>query len=165
MVYTELAPKRQHFMWHQPCNNHRALPVHHFREILIIRAIKGCSHSFRITCDMCAVSLLESRGCRYVKAMNNNKGQDTRGGAWDQSQDTRVGAWDQGQDTRGGAWDQGQDVRGGAWDQGQDIGRGVGHGIRGWVAQLVERGTETPGAVLTQVRFPSATKYFFPVNF
>ena len=31
MVYTELAPKRQHFTWHQPCNNHRALPVHHFR--------------------------------------------------------------------------------------------------------------------------------------
>ena len=45
------------------------------------------------------------------------------------------------------------------------IGRGVGHGIRGWVAQLVERGTERPGAVLRQVRFPSATKYFFPVNF
>ena len=31
MVYTELAPKRQHFMWHQPGNNHRALSVHHFR--------------------------------------------------------------------------------------------------------------------------------------
>ena len=31
MVYTELAPKRQHFTWHQPCNNHRAPPVHHFR--------------------------------------------------------------------------------------------------------------------------------------
>ena len=27
----------------------------------VIRAIKGYSHSFRITCDMCAVSLLESR--------------------------------------------------------------------------------------------------------
>ena len=31
MVYTKLAPKRQHFTWHQPCNNHRTLPVHHFR--------------------------------------------------------------------------------------------------------------------------------------
>ena len=31
MVYTELAPKRQHFTWHQPCSNQRALPVHHFR--------------------------------------------------------------------------------------------------------------------------------------
>ena len=31
MVYTELVPKRQHFTWHQPCNNHRALPVDHFR--------------------------------------------------------------------------------------------------------------------------------------
>ena len=29
--------------------------------ILITCAIKGYSHSFRITCDMCAVSLLESR--------------------------------------------------------------------------------------------------------
>ena len=29
--------------------------------ILIIRAIKGYSYSFRNTCDMCAVSLLESR--------------------------------------------------------------------------------------------------------
>ena len=30
MVYTELAPWQQHFTWHQPCNNPRALPVHHF---------------------------------------------------------------------------------------------------------------------------------------
>ena len=39
---------------------------------ILIRAIKGYSHSFRITCDMCAVSLLESREWRYIKAMNNN---------------------------------------------------------------------------------------------
>ena len=26
----------------------------------------------RITCDMCALSLLESREQRYIKAMNNN---------------------------------------------------------------------------------------------
>ena len=31
MVYTELALKWQHFTWHLPCNNHRALLVHHFR--------------------------------------------------------------------------------------------------------------------------------------
>ena len=31
MVYTGLAPKQQQFTWHQPCNNHRALLVHHFR--------------------------------------------------------------------------------------------------------------------------------------
>ena len=61
MVYTEPAPKRQHFTWYQPCNNQSALSVHHFLWILIMRAMKGCSHSFRITCDMCAVSLLESR--------------------------------------------------------------------------------------------------------
>ena len=30
MVYTELAPKQQHFTWHQPCNTQRALSVHHF---------------------------------------------------------------------------------------------------------------------------------------
>ena len=32
MVYTELAPKQQHFTWHkdQPYNNQRTLPVHHF---------------------------------------------------------------------------------------------------------------------------------------
>ena len=40
--------------------------------ILIMHTIKGYSHSFRITCDMCAVSLLESREWRYIKAMNNN---------------------------------------------------------------------------------------------
>ena len=33
---------------------------------------KGYSRSFTITCDMCAVSLLESREQRYIKAMNNN---------------------------------------------------------------------------------------------
>ena len=32
MVHTELAPRRQHFTWHQPCNNQRTLPVHHFRD-------------------------------------------------------------------------------------------------------------------------------------
>ena len=31
MVYTQLAPRRQHFTWHQPCNNQTALSVHHFR--------------------------------------------------------------------------------------------------------------------------------------
>ena len=40
--------------------------------ILIIRAIKRYSHSFRITCDMCALSLPESREQRYINAMNNN---------------------------------------------------------------------------------------------
>ena len=34
---------------------------------------KGHSHSFRITCDKCAVSLLQSKEERYIKAMNNNK--------------------------------------------------------------------------------------------
>ena len=41
MVYTELAPRQQHFTWHQPCNNQRALSVSTpLPWILIIRAIK-----------------------------------------------------------------------------------------------------------------------------
>ena len=78
MVYTELAPRRQHFTWHQPCNNHRALTSTPLPWILIIRAIKGYSHSLRITCDMCAVSLIESREQRYIKAMNNNNNKSGR---------------------------------------------------------------------------------------
>ena len=34
--------------------------------------MKGYSHSISITCDMFAVSLVESREYRYIKAMNNN---------------------------------------------------------------------------------------------
>ena len=39
--------------------------------VSIIHAVRGYSHSFRIPCDMCAVSLLESREQHYIKAMNN----------------------------------------------------------------------------------------------
>ena len=56
------------FMWHQPCNNQIALSITPFRWILKIRAMKEYSHSFRIACDMNAVSLLESREQRYIKA-------------------------------------------------------------------------------------------------
>ena len=45
----EFAPEQQHFTWDQPCNIHRVLPL--LPWILIIRAIKGYSHSFRITCS------------------------------------------------------------------------------------------------------------------
>ena len=31
MVYTKLAPRLQHFTWHQPCSNQRAQWVQHFR--------------------------------------------------------------------------------------------------------------------------------------
>ena len=37
-----------------------------------IRAVNGCNHSFRITSDMNAVSLLKSRELHHWKAMNNN---------------------------------------------------------------------------------------------
>ena len=54
MMYTELAAEQQQ---QQPKS--ARLPVHHFGGLL--RTIKGYSHSFRITCDMCALSLLKSR--------------------------------------------------------------------------------------------------------
>ena len=69
MVHTDLAPRWQQF--------HIALAMQQpssavSTPLWCIRAIKGYSHSFRITCDMNAVSLLESREQRYIKAINNN---------------------------------------------------------------------------------------------
>ena len=49
------------YSWHQPCNNQIPLSSTPLRCILKIRAIKGYSHPFRITCDLSAVSLLSSR--------------------------------------------------------------------------------------------------------
>ena len=55
MVYTELAPRRQQF--------HVALAMQqaNISVNIFLNAIKEYSHSFRITCDMSAVSLFESR--------------------------------------------------------------------------------------------------------
>ena len=47
---------------------------------ILIRALRGYRHSFRITCDMCAVSLLESREQRYIKPMSNNTRSESRFG-------------------------------------------------------------------------------------
>ena len=62
MVYTELAPRWQQFhvapATQQPKSAAVSTPL---LWISIIRAIKRYSHSFRITCDVGAVSLLESR--------------------------------------------------------------------------------------------------------
>ena len=41
-------------------------------------AIKSYSHSFRFTSDKSAVSLLESGEQRHIKAINNNKTQETQ---------------------------------------------------------------------------------------
>ena len=52
------------FTWHQPCNNQRELWVLYITSVDINNERykkKGYSHSFRITCNMCTVSLLESR--------------------------------------------------------------------------------------------------------
>ena len=70
--------KRQRFAWHQPCNNQIALSVHHFNGYTNKRTIKCTSHSFRITCDKSAVSLLESREQRSIKVINNNNKQRVR---------------------------------------------------------------------------------------
>ena len=52
----------------QQSNNYIITPL---QWILKIRAINGYNHSFRITCNMCAVSLLQSRQQRHIKANNN----------------------------------------------------------------------------------------------
>ena len=76
MVHTDLAPRRQQFhiapAMQQP-NSAVSTPL------WCIRAIKGYSHSFRITCDMSSVSLLESREQRYIKAINNNNNNKVYG--------------------------------------------------------------------------------------
>ena len=61
MVYTELEPKTAAFHVAPAMQQPKSATSTPLPWILIIRAIKGYSHSFRITCDMCAVSLLESR--------------------------------------------------------------------------------------------------------
>ena len=60
MVYTELALKWQYFTWHQPCNIHRALPVHHFVDINNTR-YKRIQSLIQNRMPMCTVSLLKSR--------------------------------------------------------------------------------------------------------
>ena len=62
MVYAELAPRRQQFhvtpVMQQPKN---AISTQLSWRLKKIRAMKGHSHLFIIICDMCAVSLFESR--------------------------------------------------------------------------------------------------------
>ena len=72
VVYTEPAPRRQQFCVAPAMQQAvRALSAPLWR-VFQKRAIKGYSHSFRITCDMSAVSLLESREQRYRKAIYHN---------------------------------------------------------------------------------------------
>jgi len=60
--------------------------------ILKIRVIKRYSHSFRITCDMCAVSLFESREYRYIKVMGNNNNNNNKSARYfDHDQSTAHG--------------------------------------------------------------------------
>ena len=72
MVYTELAPRRQQFhvapAMQQPKSAISTQLPWKFKNT---RDKKGYSHSFGITCDMCAASLLDSCEQRYIKAMNH----------------------------------------------------------------------------------------------
>ena len=67
MVCTELALRRQHFTRHHS----HATTKERYRHTTSLDVNKTryrrYSHSFRITCDMWAVSLLESREQRYIK--------------------------------------------------------------------------------------------------
>ena len=73
MVHTVLAPRQQQFHVVPAIQQPKTDVSTPLRWILKRRAIKEYSHSSRITCDMCAMSLLESREQLYIKAMNNNK--------------------------------------------------------------------------------------------
>ena len=71
IVYTERAGlDSSSFTWHQPYNKQTALYVQHFGGDSK-RAIESYSHSFRITCSISAVSLLENGQQRYIKAIIN----------------------------------------------------------------------------------------------
>ena len=61
MVYTELVPRWQQFHVAPVIQQPKSATSTPLPWILIIHAIKGCSHSFRFTCNMCALSLLESK--------------------------------------------------------------------------------------------------------
>ena len=67
IVYTELALRWQQFHVAPAMQQPKSTISTPLLWILIIRAIKGYSHSFRITCDMCTLSLLESREQHYIK--------------------------------------------------------------------------------------------------
>ena len=70
LVHTERAPRRQQF------HATPAIQQPNSAVSTTLLWIKGYSHSFRITCDMSAVNLLESQEQRYMKAINNNELSD-----------------------------------------------------------------------------------------
>ena len=72
MVYTKLALRWQQFHVAPAMQQPKSAISTPLPWILIIHAVKGYILPFRITSDMCAVSLLESRDECYIKAMNNN---------------------------------------------------------------------------------------------
>ena len=72
MVYTECTEDGSSFEWHQPCNNQTALQLHHLGGHSR-HAVKSSSHSYRVTCDKNAVSLLKREEQHYIKAINNSK--------------------------------------------------------------------------------------------
>jgi len=80
MVYTELVPRRQQFRVAPAMLQPNSAVTEYTTSVDIKNktktnnkkhAIKGYSHSFRITRDMSAVSLLENREQRYTNATND----------------------------------------------------------------------------------------------
>ena len=76
MVHTELAPRRQQFHVAPAMQQPNSVDSTPHRWILKILSIKSDSHSFKISCDMNTVSLLESREQRYIRAINNNNNEE-----------------------------------------------------------------------------------------
>ena len=75
MMYTERAPRQQQFHVApdtQQWNNAVSTSLRWIFKTNKKGAINGYSHSFKIACDISAVSLLEIREWRYIKAINNN---------------------------------------------------------------------------------------------
>ena len=82
MVYTEPAPKRQQFhvtpVMQQP-NSAVTRPLRQILNKTRYEKEKYCSYSFRTTCDLTAVSRLDNREQRYIKAINKKAKKEGRG--------------------------------------------------------------------------------------
>ena len=93
MVYTELALRWQQFHVAPAMQQPKSVISTPLQWLLKICTIKGYSHSFRITWDMCTVNLLESREQHYLKAMNKNKRSSEVQWGWCQLFSLAVCSW------------------------------------------------------------------------
>ena len=65
----KLVPRRQQFHMAPAMQQPNSTVSTLLQWILKICAVKGYSHSFRITCDMSTLSLLETEKQHYIKAI------------------------------------------------------------------------------------------------